>query len=456
VRRAATASLARLRRAPDDANVANVANPTTQRTASAINPRLNSFRSDTGTLVARNGPAGKIANPVSPAPSFAILSPNFHPRTCGVGDNSLRLAQQLMRAGYRAEIISRAPAEAHPEASEIRVHQVPGRWTTVIAAGAARVIAREGFSHAIIQYTAHMWGASRLGSPAIPLLAATLRRRGVDVTLLAHELFTPFLPRPDLIAGAALHRAQIALVAAAAHRTFVTTDTRVDELLPFWRAVGRAGRPGVSRITSAVPALPRKLQPGRRRLGVFSTLATTKRFDVVLGAFEQVFRRHADSELVLIGDIGSIKDPRVRAIHDLVARHPGRERIRFSGRLSLADVAREMSELDVYLFPMTTGANTRSSTLPLALETGLPVVAVTGIETDLDLFRDDENLLFAPSMTGQDFGATALRILDDPKLAERLSTGARRLFADHLSWDAISARLLDAILGSSKRVETGA
>jgi glycosyltransferase involved in cell wall biosynthesis len=397
---------------------------------------------------------------VASAPSFAILSPNFHPRTCGVGDNSLRLAQELMRAGYRAEIIARAPAETHPEAPEVRVHEVPGRWTTVIAAGAARVIERERFSHAILQYTANMWGAGRLGSPALPLLAATLRRRGVDVTLVAHELFTPFLPRPDLIAGAALHRAQIALVAAAAHRTFVTTETRVEELLPFWRAVGRAGRPGVSRIASPVPAVPRKLQRGRRRLGVFSTLAMTKRFDVVLAAFEQVFRRHPDSELVLIGDIGSISDARVRAIHDLVARHPGRERIRFSGRLSLAEVAREMSELDVYLFPMTTGANTRSSTLPLALETGLPVVAVTGIETDLDLFRDGENLLFAKAMTGQDFGSAALAILEDPALAERLSNGARRLFAEHLSWDAISARLMEAILGSSpapsKRVETSA
>ena len=59
-----TASLARLAldralealEAPEAAapSAANVATPTTQRTASAINPRLDSFRSGTGTLVARN------------------------------------------------------------------------------------------------------------------------------------------------------------------------------------------------------------------------------------------------------------------------------------------------------------------------------------------------------------------------------------------------------------------
>jgi glycosyltransferase involved in cell wall biosynthesis len=189
---------------------------------------------------------------------------------------------------------------------------------------------------------------------------------------------------------------------------------------------------------------------------MFSTLAMTKRFDVALGAFEHVWRRHPDSELVLIGDIGPRSDSRVDAIHRAIEGHPGRAQIRVTGKLSLGALAREMAELDVCLFPMTTGANTRSSTLPLAMETGLPTVAVVGQETDVHIFKDGENLLFAPEMSSRAFGEAANRILDDADLARRLSSGARRFYEEHLSWQRIAHLLLEAILARSEGLKGSA
>lgn len=391
------------------------------------------------------------------SPSFAIICPNFHPRTCGVGDNSLRLAREIVRAGHRAEIVTRPPATTHPEAPEIPVHApAPSRWPMAIAAQIRRIVAERRFSHVVLQYTPQMWGAGRFGSAALPWLARALRRDGADVTLVAHELFTPFLPRPDLILGAALHRAQIAVLAKQVHRTFVTTETRVEMLMPFWNAVGQAGRPGVFRIGACADAVARVRRPGRRRLGMFSTLATGKRFDVALGAFAQVWRRHPDSELVLIGDLGSRSDARVAAVFDAIQAHPARERIRATGRLSLAGLAAEMAELDVCLFPMDTGANTRSSTLPLALATGLPVVAIRGVDTDAHLFEDGRNILFASAMTAEAFGEAASRIIDDGQLEQRLSSGALRLHEEHLAWSRIARQLLAVILGPSERLEASA
>jgi glycosyltransferase involved in cell wall biosynthesis len=200
------------------------------------------------------------------------------------------------------------------------------------------------------------------------------------------------------------------------------------------------------RIAPNVLPRPRVPARGRVRLGVFSTLALGKRFDVVLGAFEQVWRRRPESELVLIGDLGDpTADGRVAAMHDSVRRHPAADRIRMTGKLPLADIAREMAALDVYLFPMQTGANTRSGTLPVALGSGLPVVAVNGIDTDLHLFRDGDNILFAAEMTADAFAAATLRILDDSSLAERLAAGARRLYEEHLSWSVAADTLLAAL-----------
>src|SRR5262249_40602464 len=146
-----------------------------------------------------------------------------------------------------------------------------------------------------------------------------------------------------------------------------------------------------------------------------------------------------------IGDVGGRDDRRAAAVHDAVERHPARERIRFSGKLTLPEVARQMAELDIFLFPMTTGANTRSGTLPLALGTGLPVVALAGSETDRALFRDGDNVVFASAMTAEAFAAAALRISGDPGLSERLSSSARRLYEQHLSWPVAGDALLAAL-----------
>jgi glycosyltransferase involved in cell wall biosynthesis len=290
-----------------------------------------------------------------------------------------------------------------------------------------------------------MWGASRFGSGATAWLALGAKRVGIDVTVIAHELFISLVARPDLLLGGTLQRAQMIGMIRCARRLFVTTDTRVEQVMPFWRAAGRAGRPGVMRIGPNALPVPRVRTPGRCRLGVFSTLAVGKRFDVVLGAFEQIWRRRPECQLVLMGDLGAREDPRTAAVHELVERHPARAQIRFTGRMSLADVARQMAELDVYLFPMDTGANTRSSTLPIALGCALPVVALNGSGTDLHLFRDGDNVRFARSLTATAFAESASTILDDMELSERLSIGARRLYDEHLSWEVIGDTFLAAL-----------
>jgi len=372
---------------------------------------------------------------------FAIACPNYYPQTCGVGDQSLRLAVELIRRGYQAEIFTKGPASPHPEAPDIPVHEAVGPTPMVVAERIRRALMEGGFSHLILQYVPHMWGSTRFGSAATVWLALAARRAGIDVTVIAHELYISLSRRPDLMLGSVLQQLQMVAVEGSAHRVLVTTETRV-KLMPFWRAAARAGRLGVIRIGPNALPMPRVPSKGRCRLGVFTTLALGKRLDVVLGAFESVWRERPQSELVLIGDLGTRDNPRTAALHEAIERHPARDRIRMTGKLQLTDVTKQIAELDVYLFPMNTGANTRSSTLPIALGCGVPVVAVSGIETDADLFHDGDNVVFARELTSAAFGESALTILRDPALAERLSVGARRLYDRHLSWAVIGDALL--------------
>jgi glycosyltransferase involved in cell wall biosynthesis len=375
---------------------------------------------------------------------FALVCPNYYPATCGVGDHSMRLGAELGRRGFEARIFTRLPAAPHPEAPQLLAVGESGRASLVIAERLRRQILAFAPTDLIIQYTPHMLGAWRLGSPAMLWLAEAARRRRINVVLLAHELFLPWGRRPDLALGAAMARAQLAAMMKLSDRVLVTMETRLAEIAWLAQAV-RLRRPaGVVRVGANALPVARVRRPGRLRVGVFSTLANTKRFDVVLDSFRLLLARHPEAELVLLGDFGSPDDPRVRALHAAVEAHPGRARIRVPGKLALDEIAREVSELDAYLFPMISGANTRSGTLPLALGAGLPVVAIKSYETD-PLFVDGDNLLFADSLTGEAFADQVLRLVADPALDLRISQGAKRLYDSHLSWERIGDQVLSQI-----------
>jgi glycosyltransferase involved in cell wall biosynthesis len=373
---------------------------------------------------------------------FAIITPNFYPRVCGVGDNSLRLAQELQRRQHEVMIFSRTPAERHPEAASLPVHGAAGTVPALVARHLVGAI--EGFrpTEIVLQYTNQLWNAWRFGSFAPALLMRRLQRTGARLTVIAHEPFLSWLSRPDLLLAGLLQRAQLAMLVRQCQRCFVTTDTRARIVAPLLQMVGAVG-PEVIRIGSnALPAERRPDPVGGPKIGFFSTAAVGKRYDVVLDAFQRIAAEIPGCELVLIGDLGPPDHPNVRAVQQAVSRHPARGRIRLTGRLSLVEVARETATLDLYLFPMETGANTRSSTLPGALGSGIPTVAVRGVETDLALFRDGENIAFADDMTGPAFATAALGLLRDPSAAARVGEGGRRLYAEQLSWSRIGDRLL--------------
>jgi glycosyltransferase involved in cell wall biosynthesis len=374
---------------------------------------------------------------------FAFVSPNYYPLTCGVGDHSMRLGRELLGRGYEVTVFTHDPVQPNPEAPEVSVQGVPGTAALALAERIRARVAAYAPTDLVIQYTAQMLGASRWGSVALPWLAAWARRAGIKVVLLAHELFLPWNRRPDLALGAAMTRAQLMALMKLADRTLVTMETRIAELAPFTRALGLPD-PGVVRIGSNALPLPPVSQPGRLRLGLFSTLASTKRFDVVLDCFAEVQRRRPEAELVILGDLGDERRARVSSLREAVARHPAAQRIRVPGRLELQEVAREVAALDVYIFPMISGANTRSGTLPLALGTGLPVVAINGYETDA-LFVDGENVIYASALTGAAFGEAVLRVVDDPALRQRVSSGARRLYDEHFAWGRVADRFLAQI-----------
>ena len=356
----------------------------------------------------------------------------------------MRLAQELLRRGHEVAIFTRGAVAPHPEAPMVPVVGVPGRLPLMIAQRIRRELDQFAPTDLIIQYTPQMFNAWRWGSAAVIGLALDARRKGVNVIVLAHELFLSWQRRPDLIIGAALLRAQFAALAAVANQLFVTVEARANYVAGWLRATRIKPDVGVVRIGSAALPAQRKSRSGGLHLGMFSTLAFGKRMDVVLECFRIVAAQRSDARLTLLGDLTSFGGARLRQFEDAVAAHPARDRIRIPGKQDLSAIAQEVADFDVFLFPMDTGANTRSSTLPLALGSGLPVVATRGAETD-DLFVDGENIVLAEAMRGDAFATAIFRIVNDATMAERVSRGAQLLYENHLSWQRIGDRLLAAV-----------
>jgi glycosyltransferase involved in cell wall biosynthesis len=381
---------------------------------------------------------------------FAFVCPNFYPRVCGISDYSVRLASELVRRGHDVRIYSRAPAEPHPEAPTLEFASSSHRTPVLIAAELARAIGAFAPTDVVLHYTAQMWDAWRFGTPALVWLAARARRMNAEVTLVVHEPYIPWRARPDLAVGSLLQRLQLAALLKQCDRSFVTTATRVELVAPLARMVG-APPPRVTRVGPGAMPIPRgadaRRDPSAPRIGFFSTLARGKRFDVVLEAFALVVREIPGATLVVLGDLGPENGGGAMAFRQAVSRHPAADRIRVTGKLSLKQIAAEIAALDLYLFPMDTGANTRTSTLPVALGAGIPSVAIRGLETDDLLFRDGENIVFARALTAPAFAESALRLLGDPASLARVGAGARRLYGEHLSWERITDQLLADLSG---------
>jgi glycosyltransferase involved in cell wall biosynthesis len=356
----------------------------------------------------------------------------------------MRLGGELIRRGHGAAVFTHAPSTPNPIEPELPVFGAPAHAPIAVADTILRRIVHEDYSDVIIQYTGRMWGASRFGSPALPLLAAQLAARGLAVTLVAHELFTPWRLRPDLTVGAAFTRVQLGAILRSCRHMFVTTESRYRSMAVPVAAL--SPRPGLHmmRVGPNAMPVPRTSSGSGHRVGLFSTLAIGKRFDVVVEAFEAIAHVYPDAELVLIGDLGPSGSGPRRALETRLAGSAVASRIRLTGRLPLAEIAQTVAGLDLYLFPMDTGANTRSGTLPVALGAGIPTIATRGTETD-SLFVHGENVMFAAALTGPAFADAALGLFADRALAERVGQGGRALYDRDLSWPRIADAFLAAI-----------
>jgi glycosyltransferase involved in cell wall biosynthesis len=377
----------------------------------------------------------------SPRRRFAMVCPNYYPVTCGVGDYSMRLGRELIERGTEVALFTHSPAVRNPECPAVDVYAADGRTPLAVTAALREAIAAFDPTDLVVQYTPQMLHGSRFGTLAIPALMAQFRGRS-RLTVILHELYMSWSWRPDLALGGVFQRLQFGAVVGAADRLFVTTAPRQRRMEQLFQRVSWPCHVDLLFVGANASPLAAHRTRSTRRLGIFSMMGRNRRFDLMVDALPLILEKHPGTELVLIGDLGTEASPLFRALQAHIGRSPVARRIRRTGPVTLSRVAEEVAALDVYILPDEAGISTRSSTLPVALGSGIPVVGTRGPETADDFFVDGESVVYANGMSASALAEAVLRLLDDPELAAKVGAGGRSLYERHLAWPAIAGKLL--------------
>ena len=376
-----------------------------------------------------------------------ILTRNFPPRSCGVGDCACRLAETLAAAGTEVMVLTE-PAEAQKE-FPFALRELPlSGWSSFRPLLAA--IEQAAPDCVQLEYAGYAW--SRWGTPWwLNALLFALRRKKIAVHVGLHETAIRMRQHPLQISVALAQWVHIGLLLGAAESVAVNMPSRVTLLgrvFPWWRA-RLCYRPNPSNIP-VVPLAPAERSALRRDRGVgsgeavvatFGMFHRAKNYQAVIEAVK-ILRAALPVKLWMLGDV-AMAAPDYRAQLEALVREAGMESdVWWSGRLEAEEVSRALQAADVFVLPQADGHLTRSGAFMAAAAHGLPVVAVRNpAGRDQQEFTHGESVWLVERSAAEPIAA-ALRILvEDPAVAGLLGRNLRRLYEAKFDWSQAIGKL---------------
>jgi glycosyltransferase involved in cell wall biosynthesis len=360
------------------------------------------------------------------------------PGPCGVRDHGRLLAEELEREGLQCSrhwmergrpSLRGALAEAHA-------------WGAALPA----LLASERADAVVVHYSC--FASAHRGVPVFshPLTRA-LRRAGLPVVAIMHELTYPF--GPDGARGlmwATTQRLALFELVNAIDAALVTTEDRREWL---------AGRRWLPRRPVAFAPVFSNLPPPSGRQREDRSRPVVGQFgyhydgsgEFVLQALRRLVNQQPPArapELRLIGSPGP--DSRAgRAWRERAAELGISEHITFTGLLEPQPLSDELAAADLLVFPDPPGPSSRKGTLAASLASGAPIVALDGPLTWGE-FRRADALRIVP----RDATALAREIaamLDDPAARAELGARGRRFAAASMGVERTAAAVRELLGG---------
>jgi phosphatidylinositol alpha-1,6-mannosyltransferase len=369
-------------------------------------------------------------------PRTLVLTGHLAPNRGGVENFTEQLARRLPAES----VVVMAPEIAGCAAADARlpwdVVRYPGRLVT--SPGLSRRVRAVARSRGI--QAAWITSAMPLG-----LLALPLRRAGVDTIVIStHGMEVGWASVPP---GALMMRAVVRRLDLVTYLGDVTHD-RLQPALPAGTATMRlTGGVDPERFapTAADVGIRRQLGWERNRVVVSaSRLVPRKGQDVLLAAWPEIRRQHADARLLIVGDGRQRKSLE----HQVAAlEHPSD--VRFAGSVSDDLLPANLAAGDVFALPcrdMWRGLQVEGLGLSIleASAVGLPVVVGRSGGTP-DALVDGVTGHLVDGTSTADVAAAVSRLLADPHRARQMGAAGRDWVRSQWGWDRLGDQLRTAL-----------
>ncbi len=363
------------------------------------------------------------------------VCPSYPPQamTCGVGDYTRCLADELARQGVELLVLCSA-AYRGPTDGPVRVLPVFPAWAfrDALRLALSPAIPKGDILH--LQYTPELYGR-RAAVALVPLLVRCSRVAPATVVTF-HTLTGP----------APWSRLAALLLLAAATRS-ISANEEVTAMVRR-RAPRLAGRLVEIPIGANIPApLPEAMdrEAGRRLLGLpkgdpllahFGLVYPGKGLETLLAALAALRQSEPRARLAIVGDTPPQCLPYRRTLEALAARLGVAPAVIFTGRRPAEEVSAVLQAADLFVVPYDDGASIRRGSLLAGLAHGLPVVSTTPTVPSAYL-ADGDTVALVPPRDAAALAARLSALLLRSDEAARLGRAARRL-AERFRWPVIA------------------
>lgn len=369
---------------------------------------------------------------------ICMVCPSYPPQdvTCGIGDYTRCLAEELVRQGEQVTVVT-STGYRGDSGGAVLVLPLISKWSA--AEGWKLLRSRPDLPPDMIhmQYTPDLYGR-RAGFVLLPLMARFVPPR-TPVIVTFHTLigggYWSKVMAPWLLLTADRSISANEEVSDLIHRHLPALESRVTEIgIGSNIQVSAAGRDAVRRSERARLGLP-DCAPV---LAHFGLVYPGKGLETVFRALPAILREHPLARLVVVGDTRpedrSYRDGLDRLVREKEIAHA----VLWTGRAPSEAVSSLLAAADLFVAPYDAGGTARRGSLMAGLAHGLPVVT-TASPVPSSPLRDGANVALVPPGDADALAKRVSALLASDDERARLRAGALAL-AEQFSWPAIARR----------------
>lgn len=365
--------------------------------------------------------------------NICITSPNYPPSdiTCGVGDYTKKITEELDRVGHRVTILASKGYKGPEESGNIRVIRFSKKWGFFTFLRLVILAKKSAFDLVNVQYTPVLYRAW------FKLLLGLLNSI-----------------KPVVVSFHTLHRSTLlskieSLILIKSSRGIISTNEEITYMLNKARFINKK----FSEIPIGSNIMPSNKESMSKReakksLGLnendlimtnFGLFYPGKGLETLLNACSLLKKRIADFKLILLGSLSAGDTHYIQIIKNLAAQLDIQDKVMFTGFLESEKVTQYLWATDIFVVPFDRGVSIRRGSLMAGIVHGLPIL--TTFPEIPSRYIDEKNMALIPPKDPVSLMNKVLELRSDTKKILELEQNVLKL-KQKFMWSDISQQII--------------